>query len=201
MSNAIERIEGTIKMEDGTVSSFSIHGDNATWFQWGATRERLGLTSQALSDMADAARPHMFEMDEPEPETYALALLVGVGPRHFTEMTNVLASVGRTWDSDGTGWRVWSEPVGTDENDGVTHLIHIDVESLDQGREVAVLLDQAGMLTVTPNPSPAWQMDKIAAATGNAENEVLGYVTNAETYCEGFHHAIVRGSEPVDLLA
>jgi hypothetical protein len=201
MSNAIERIEGTIKMEDGTVSSFSIHGDNATWLQWGANNTRLGLTSQALSDMADAARPHMFEMDTPEPETYRLALLVGVHRDHIDQAGEVLSEAGYGWFRDGTGWQVWSEPVDADGNDGVTYLVDVEVESLVQGRAVATMLDQAGMLTVTPSPSPDWQMEKIAAATGDAENEVIGYVTNAETYCEGSHHAIVRGSDPIDLLA
>jgi hypothetical protein len=200
MSNAIERIEGTIKMEDGTVSSFSIHGDNATWLQWGANNTRLGLTSQALSDMADAARPHMFEMDTPEPETYALALLVGVHRDHVDRVVATLTSLGYTWYVDGTGWRAWSERVGEDANDDVTYLVHIDVESLDQGRQVAVMLDESEYLSAYSDVSPDWQRERIQAGAGEGAM-VLGFVTNADTYCEGSHHAIVRGSDPIDLLA
>jgi hypothetical protein len=194
MSNAIARIQGVMTMEDGSTSEFSIHGDNATWLQWGANRERLGLTSQALSDMADAARPHMFEMDEPEEEEYQLALLVGVHRDHIDRVGQILSEAGYGWFRDGTGWRAWSEPVGQDANDDVTYLVDVEVESLDQGRAVAIMLDQAEYLTAYSDVTPEWQRERLDGAT------VLGFVTNADVYCEGFHHAIVRGADPVNLL-
>ena len=43
-------ITGTITQTDGTVSQFTI-GRDGVWQQWGATRERLGETVDALDAM------------------------------------------------------------------------------------------------------------------------------------------------------
>ena len=198
----ITLVKGVIETADGNYSEFTIATDGA-WQQWGASTERLGHTTDAMEAMARALMEDDLlatdaEEDEEE-ETYDLALLVGVRRDHVDRVGQILGEAGYRWFNDRTGWRVWSEPVDEDENDGVTYLVHIAVESLDQGRAVAIMLDQAGLSAAYADVSPEWQRELIEAGAGPGAM-VLGFVTNADTYCEGFHHAIVRGAEPVNLL-
>lgn len=52
MSTKIREIRGTITLDDGTTSAFTIDGDG--YQQWGADRARLGETVDALSTIVYA---------------------------------------------------------------------------------------------------------------------------------------------------
>lgn len=58
----IIEVTGKITLSDGSVSEFDIYADGG-WQQWGATRERLGQTVDAVSAMAEAVID-MFEEEE-----------------------------------------------------------------------------------------------------------------------------------------
>jgi len=187
----ITLVKGVIETADGNYSEFTIATDGA-WQQWGASTERLGHTTDAMEAMARALMEDDLlatdaEEDEEE-ETYDLALLVGVSARHIPEVTNTLAGLGLTAETDGTGWRVWSEPVDEDDNDGVTHLVRIEVATPEQGTLVARVLQVGGLLS----SDKVSEHDRAAAeAIGGPGVTILGYVTNADTYCEGYHQVVL----------
>lgn len=187
----ITLIKGVIETADGNYSEFTIATDGG-WQQWGASKERLGHTVGAMEAMARALmEDDLLATDdtEPEPEPeYDLALLVGVSARHIPEVTNTLAGLGLTAETDGTGWRVWSEPVDEDDNDGVTHLVRIEVPTPAQGALVASYLHVAGLLS----SDRVSEHDRAAAdAIAGGPATILGYVTNADVYCEGYHQVVL----------
>lgn len=189
----ITLVKGVIETADGNYSEFTIATDGA-WQQWGASTERLGHTTDAMEAMAralmedDLLATDAAEEDEEE-ETYDLALLVGVSARHIPEVTNTLAALGLTAETDGTGWRVWSEPVDEDENDGTTHLVRIEVDSADQAHHVTNVLEQAGVL----HSERVTERDRLAIEAIAGEGAwVRGCVTNRDVYCEGYHRVLTR---------
>ena len=62
----IAEVKGTIVLADGSTSEFSIFKD-AGWIQWGAARDRLGKTSEAVEKMA-LAIVHRLESDYDDEE-------------------------------------------------------------------------------------------------------------------------------------
>jgi hypothetical protein len=61
---AIQEIRGTIKLDDGTTSEFSLSADG--YSQWGATTERLGKTVDALTSMQAAVVDEFDWVDDDE---------------------------------------------------------------------------------------------------------------------------------------
>lgn len=186
----ITLIKGVIETADGNYSEFTI-GTDGGWQQWGSSTERLGHTVGAMEAMSRAlmeADLLVSDADEDPEEEYDLALLVGVSARHIPEVTNTLAGLGLTAEMDGTGWRVWSEPVGEDDNDGVTHLVRIEVPTPEQGALVARVLQVGGLLA----SDRVSERDRAAAeAIGGPGVTILGYVTNRAVYCEGYHQVVL----------
>lgn len=58
----VKEIKGTITLEDGSTSEFSIVADIG-WQQWGADQARLGKTSELLTELSEAAGD-FFENEE-----------------------------------------------------------------------------------------------------------------------------------------
>lgn len=51
----VSEVKGTIVLEDGTTSEFSI-GTDFGWSQWGATMERLGTSVGILEGMVEGMK-------------------------------------------------------------------------------------------------------------------------------------------------
>lgn len=67
---AIQEISGTIKLDDGTTSEFFLNADGH--HQWGASRERLSKTVDALTSMQAAVADEFEADDEDEDDGFGI---------------------------------------------------------------------------------------------------------------------------------
>lgn len=129
-------------------------------------------------DPAEVSGHHGWELEPPQRKPLAVLMGVRIGDlwsaNHALNLVREMWSgVADAWTTDGCGWTVWSEALGSSGNDEETLLVTMRVDTVDLGHAIAKAMLAAGVARPYMGGWPRGEEDL---------GDLFAVITNAEEY-------------------